>query len=66
MVDVILPDYSAVSAEEQPGLTAEAVASGVLPGLATESLGESMLAVKLELDLLIKQNVKGRRSGFVL
>ncbi len=52
----ILPDYSAVSAGEQPGFTAEAGAGEVLPGPATESLGESLLAVKLkELDLQIKK-----------
>lgn len=43
----ILSDYSAVSAKEQPEFTAEAVAGEVLPGPTTESLGESMLAVKL-------------------
>ncbi len=59
----ILPDYSTVCAGEQPGFTAEAVTGEVLPGPVTESLGESMLAVKLkELDLQIKkQECEGQK-----
>lgn len=40
--DGVLPDYSAVSTEEQPGNTAEAVSGEVFPQLAAESLSEAM------------------------